>query len=348
MDTLSEMLRSVRLKGGVFLDARFTAPWSAVSALTPEDCRALMVDPGQICSLHYVIEGELTCEVDGEPPLKVSAGELLLLPRNDTHTLASTPGQRAMNVREFIEPGPDGLGRIVYGGGGAATHLVCGYLANEDRRSPLLSTLPRVLKIGVLDGTSREWVESSARYAARQLSQGILASSSVMARLSELLFVEAVRAYAASLSDERKSWLAGLKDAHVGQALALLHNRLADPWTTDSLAREIGVSRSVLIERFTAALAVPPMRYLTQARMALAKELLLQGRKSVPQIALEAGYEAEAAFNRAFKREVGLPPIAWRDSETKRSTSASKSNEPAALDLASRLPQRIYSIAADA
>ncbi len=151
------------------------------------------------------------------------------------------------------------------------------------------------------------------RYGAEQLAQGLLASSAVMARLSELLFVEAVRAYAEARERQDNDWLQGLKDPHVGRALAVMHDRLYHPWTADELARQVGVSRSVLAERFTATVGEPPMRYLTLSRMQLAKELLRQRRRSIPQIAEDVGYEAEAAFNRAFKREVGVPPAAWRD-----------------------------------
>jgi len=316
MDTLSEVLRSVRLKGGVFLDGRFTTPWSVTAGLTVEEMRAFMPAPEHVCSLHYVIEGRLYCEVEGEPALEVNAGELLLLPRNDSHTLSSAPGQEPHDVHHLVQPtGGGGLHRIAYGGGGATTHVICGYLGNEERRNPLISTLPRMLKVSIAEGASRDWVESSVRYGAQQLVQGLLASSTVMARLSELLFVEAVRAYSETRERQDGDWLHGLKDPHVGRALAVMHDRLDHPWTADGLAREVGVSRSVLAERFTATVGESPMRYLTQSRMQLAKELLLQGRRSISQIAVDVGYEAEAAFSRAFKREIGTPPAAWRDAQ---------------------------------
>lgn len=315
MDTLSEILRSVRLKGAVFIDGRFTSPWSVASEVTAEDVRAYMPDPEEMCGLHYVIEGTLYCQVDGEPPLEVKAGELLLLPRNDRHILTDAPGQATPFFgRDLAEPpSVDGLARINYGGGGDFTHIICGYLGSEERRNPLISTLPRMLKVNIAEAASRAWVESSVRYGAQQLAQGLLASSAVMARLSELLFVEAVRAYAETRERQDKDWLHGLQDPHVGRALAVMHDRLDHPWTADELARAVGVSRSVLSERFNDTIGAPPMRYLTQSRMQLAKELLRQRRRSIPQIAVDVGYEAEAAFNRAFKREVGIPPAAWRD-----------------------------------
>jgi transcriptional regulator GlxA family with amidase domain len=182
-------------------------------------------------------------------------------------------------------------------------------------RNPLMATLPQVLKVNVNEGASRDWIESSVRYGAQQLSEGHHASSSVMARLSELLFVEAVRAYSESQAVHEKHWLHGLKDQYVGRALAALHDRLAHSWSVADMAEVAGLSRSAFVERFTAAMGTPPMQYLAKSRMMLAKELLGERQKSISQVATAVGYEAEAAFNRAFKREFGLPPARWRDQQ---------------------------------
>ncbi|MEQ1520536.1 MAG: AraC family transcriptional regulator [Aestuariivirga sp.] len=317
MDTLSEILRTVRLKGGVFLDARFTPSWSIASSLTPDDMLPYMARPEVLCALHYVVSGEMFIEVEGEEPLLLKSGELVLLPRNAPHVLSSAPGQIPVNSRELIQPGPEsGLSSIVHGSGtGPLTNVVCGYLANEEMRNPLMATLPPVLKVNVNEGASRDWIESSLRYGAQQLSEGQLASSSVMARLSELLFVEAVRAYSESQKVHEQHWLHGLKDQYVGRALAALHDRLSHGWSVADMAEVAGLSRSAFVERFTAAMGTPPMQYLAKSRMLLAKELLVERQKSISQVAAAVGYDAEAAFNRAFKREFGVPPARWRDQQ---------------------------------
>jgi transcriptional regulator GlxA family with amidase domain len=133
-----------------------------------------------------------------------------------------------------------------------------------------------------------------------------------MSRLSELMFVEAVRNYAATLSPAEKGWLAGMRDPVVGGALALMHGKANHPWTAEELASRVALSRSAFTDRFTALVGSPPMRYLTAWRMQLAQEKLRSTRQSVAQIAYEVGYEAEAAFTRAFKREFGTPPATWR------------------------------------
>ena len=317
MDTLSEILRTVRLKGGIFLDARFTPSWSVASSITPDDLLPYMKQAEVLCALHYVISGEMYVEVEGEEPLLVKSGELVLLPRNTPHVLSNRPGQRPVPSGDLIQPGDNGgLASIVHGSGsGPLTNLVCGYLANEEMRNPLMATLPPMLKVNVSEGASRDWIESSVRYGAQQLSEGHHATSSVMARLSELLFVEAVRAYSETQEVHEQHWLHGLKDQYVGRALAALHDRLAHGWSVADLAEVAGLSRSAFVERFTAAMGTPPMQYLAKSRMLLAKELLVERQKSIGQVAAAVGYDAEAAFNRAFKREFGVPPARWRDQQ---------------------------------
>jgi AraC-like DNA-binding protein len=134
-----------------------------------------------------------------------------------------------------------------------------------------------------------------------------------MGRLSELLFAEAVRAYAMSLPASERSWLKGLDDHYVGRAIAAINDDLAHPWSVDEIAGRVGLSRSAFVERFSAAVGLPPMKYLTQSRLDLARQLLLDRRQAVAQVAAKVGYEAEEAFNRAFKRAFGLPPAKWRD-----------------------------------
>lgn len=313
IDPLSEVLRSVRLIGGVFLEARFTAPWCVSSQIAAEDCRPFLAVPAQIIAYHFIIEGRLLIQLDADPPREISAGEIVLLPRNDGHMLASASGLKPINAHDLIQPAADGgLVQISHGGGGEATHLVCGFLGSEEVYNPLIATLPRVLTLDVRQGASRDWVEASVRFAARELAEGRFASSGVMSRLSELLFVEAVRNYASTLSEEETGWLKGLKDPYIGRALALLHGRIDAPWTVEMLAGEVALSRSAFNDRFTSLLGMPAIRYLTLWRLQVAKESLRQGRGAIAQIAHAVGYESEAAFNRAFKREFGHPPARWR------------------------------------
>lgn len=334
MDPLSEVLRSVRLTGGVFLDVRLTAPWCVISELTAEDCKPFLAKPAQLISYHVNLEGKFLLSVEGERAIEVRAGEIVLLPRNDVQTLASAPGLTPVHGASLVQPSPDGgLARVVHGGGGALTHMVCGFLGSQEVYNPLLAGLPRVLKLDIREGTARDWIEASVRFAASELAEGRLASSSVMSRLSEVLLVEAVRQYASTLPAEEVGWLKGLGDPHVGRALALIHNDIGAPWSADLLAKEAALSRSAFMERFTTLVGTPPMRYVTAWRLQTAKLQLRETRKTVGQLAHAVGYESEEAFSRAFKREFGLSPAHWRESLAKVDLSpATRHGGPPALE----------------
>jgi AraC-like DNA-binding protein len=313
-DTLSEIFRSLRLKGGIFLDARFTAPWCVLSQVSAEDITPFLKSPAEIVTLHYVVSGRTYVGVGDDERMIVEEGELVLLPRNDPHVMGSSLEGEPISTDRLIEMSPEGgLARIEHGGAGDLTHIICGFLATEEQRNPFLSSLPPLLKVNIRDGVARDWIESSVRYAAEGMRHGAIAASPVMGRLSELLFAEAIRAYAMGLPESERSWLKGLGDQYVGRAIAAVNDDLAHPWTVDEIAAKAGLSRSAFVERFSAAVGLPPMTYLTLSRLALAKQLLLDRTRAVSQVAAKVGYEAEEAFNRAFKREFGLPPAKWRD-----------------------------------
>jgi len=313
MDALSEVFAAVRLSGGVFLDAEFTAPWCVVSQVGPEDFSAQGGMPAHLIAYHYVVAGRLFVEVAGSPALEVRAGEIVLLPRNDRHLLASIPGLSPVVIADEVQaPTVAAPAVLRHGGGGEATRIVCGYLGCDAPHNPLIATLPPLLRLQMGNSASGAWIESSFRHAAEEFAQGGAGSAAVLGKLAELLFVEAVRRYLADLPAGQTGWLAGLQDRLVGRALALLHTRVAQPWTTEVLAREVGLSRSAFAERFTALLGVPPMHYLANWRLQLAALRLRDSAASTAQIAWDVGYESDAAFCRAFKRAFGVTPAAWR------------------------------------
>ncbi|TCH96364.1 AraC family transcriptional regulator [Roseococcus sp. SYP-B2431] len=314
MDPLSDVLRSVRLTGGLFVEARFTAPWCVTAQVRPEEWSVVLAAPVQVIAYHVVISGRLCVTVDGAPDVTVDAGEIVLFPRNDGHILASGPGQVPIGAGALIQRSPQGgLARISHGGGGEAAHLVCGFLGSGDAYNPLIASLPPVLKLDLREGTARDWIEASVRFAAAELAAGRLPTSSVVSRLSETLLVEAVRHYASALDSGETGWLKGLRDPGVGRALSLMHQDVAAPWSVDELARHVAMSRSAFVERFRALVGVPPIRYLTSWRLQTARHQLRRGGSSVGQVARAVGYESEEAFSRAFKRQSGLSPARWRN-----------------------------------
>lgn len=313
MDVLSDVFAAVRFSGGVFLDAEFTAPWCVLSQVGPEDFDSLGGPPAQLIAYHYVIDGQLLIRLDDGPPLPVLAGEIVLLPRNDAHVLGSAAGLRPQVIDDQIQaPGERTPAVLRHGGGGTPTHIICGYLGCDMPDNLLLQALPPLLKLGVRDGAGGAWLEDSFRHAAAEFAANCSGSGAVLGKLAELLFVEGIRRYLAALPEGQTGWLAGLRDRLVGRALALMHGRVAHPWTTEELARAVGLSRSAFAERFTALIGQPPMRYLARWRLQLAALRLRDGGAATAQIAAAVGYESDAAFNRAFKRAFGTTPAAWR------------------------------------
>ncbi len=313
MDALLDICRTIQLTGGVFLEAEFTAPWCVTSRVAPEDCSPFMSRPAQLIAYHYVTAGRLVLQTEGHAPVPVEAGEIILMPRNDEHVIGSAADLRPVNADCLIQPAAaGGLARIVHGGGGERTQILCGYLGTNTPNTAICGILPRMLKIGVEEGASGSWIESSFRFAAHQLAAGRTESPAVLARLAELLFVEAIRRYVSTLPPEAGGWLDGLRDPVVGRALALLHSRMTHRWTTEELAQEIGLSRSAFAERFTSLMGEPPMRYLANWRMQVAAQRLKSSHEPIARIAFEIGYESEAAFHRAFRRAFDMPPTTWR------------------------------------
>jgi AraC-like DNA-binding protein len=314
MDALSDILRVVRLKGGVFLHAEFTAPWCIFSQFAGEDFGQLLEDAKHLVLYHYVVEGHLRAQIPNQEPVEIEAGEVLILPHNDLHLLGSHLDLSPVPAKQVVRVPPDGgLAVIRHGGGGEKARVVCGFLGCDRMDgNPLTSALPPIVRFDARKGSAAAWMKSSLEFAADEIAARRAGSETVLAKLSELLFVEALRRYVEALPDGQTGWLAGLKDPFVSRALSVLHGSVAQQWTVDDLGRNIGLSRSALADRFTRLIGQPPMRYLASWRLQLAAHHLRNTDMPLARIAEQVGYESEAAFNRAFKRNFGVPPATWR------------------------------------
>jgi AraC family transcriptional regulator, alkane utilization regulator len=320
MDVLSDVLKSVRLEGAVYLNAEFSAPWCVRGKYGLERARKRLPGAEHLVYFHFLTEGRCKVRlVDGGEVLDVGAGDLVLFPRDDRHLMGSDLHLAPLET--------DGMASVVdatdfyqmrFGGGGAVTRFVCGYLScSLSVCRPLLQGLPRVLRIPIGDGQAAALVRDLLRVGVRESVGPRPGGDSVLAKVAELLFVAALRRYIESLPPGGKGWLAGVRDPHVGRALALLHEQPGKGWTVDELAREAALSRSALAERFTELVGEPPIQYLMRWRLALAARTLRSGEEAVSRVAERSGYESEAAFTRAFKREFGMPPTAWRKAAPK-------------------------------
>jgi AraC-like DNA-binding protein len=313
MDALSETLRVVHLVGAIFIQGRFTAPWCYQSPHA--DAAAPYLEPSaeRVVIFHLITEGECFVELEGQAPLHLGAGDAVLFPQGDAHRMASAldlPPAQGAHLATVLARRPR---RLSYGGGGVTTRLICGYMACDARLAGLmLAGLPAVVRVNVRGSNAGDWLEASVRYALVEARSPRPGGDGVLSKLAEVLFIEVLRQYMNDQQEGQTGWLASLGDRIVGKALGALHARPAFAWTLEDLARESGTSRSVLAERFQHLVGSSPIAYLTQWRMLLAANQLRRSTAPLSQIAEDVGYQTDTAFSRAFRREYGLPPGAWR------------------------------------
>lgn len=313
-DPLTDVLTSVRLTGAVFFDVEGTAPWAAEGPPASAISGLVLPEADHIIEFHAVTRGKCLGGILGEEPVPLETGDVICFPHGDAHVLSSARGMRAPPNLSAYERAPGA--RLPFplklGDGPAEVHLVCGFLGCDARPfNPLLAALPRVLRASDRDAPGG-WLSRFMEVAEAEARTPRAGTEAILARLSELMFVEVIRRHVETLLPDRTGWLAGLRDPHVGRALAALHARPEHPWTIDALGREAGLSRSALAERFTALVGEPPMQYLGRWRMQVAAGLLASTHDGVAAIGARVGYASEAAFSRAFRKAVGVPPASWR------------------------------------
>lgn len=328
-DILSDVLRSVRLRGAMYFHVGGMASWAAEAPPASAIAAAVMPEAEHVMEYHVVLTGECWGAIVGEAPVRLRTGDILLLPQGDPHVISSAPGMRAPMEPAFffgqkteqlpfalVFDGVDGP-RPASSGEYYATTLVCGFLGCDLRPyNPLISALPRMLHLPAAE--DQAWIGHFMGHAAIESLERRAGGEAMLERLSEMMFIDAVRRYVDQLQPGSAGWLAALRDRFVGKALRLLHDRPDANWTIDELGRMVGLSRSTLHERFMTLIGQPPMQYLANWRMQLAAEFLRCSDATVASVALEVGYDSEAAFSRAFKRLVGMPPSAWRKQRGKR------------------------------
>lgn len=309
------MLKAIRLDGAFYFNVEFSTPWTITAPASQEMAPALAPAAEHLIIYHLVIEGSGFVSLTDGPRETLSAGDIAMFPHGDAHVLGGGSEINWVSAQDVLTHWKQhGLEVAKFGGGGGeGMKLVCGYLVCEPHLSSVvLGGLPRLLRLNIHGDASGQWLENSIRFSVNQANTDDPGSQAVLTRLSEALFVETVRRYIEQSPAEETGWLAGVRDPDVGRALALLHQDPRRAWTIADLATEIGVSRSVLAERFTRFMGEPPMSYLTRWRLQLGAQMLATTNYGVAQIAGEVGYESEAAFNRAFKRVFDLPPARYR------------------------------------
>lgn len=306
MDALSDVLETVHLHGSVYCRSELTAPWG------------MSIPQVSQAQFHVVRRGRCWILVEGDEPVLLEAGDLVMLPHGTAHTLADRPNSPTRPLFDLVATcmvprGHEGKPPLRHGGGGQATTLLCGYFRFDGGTAhPLLSVLPRVVLLRGEGGRARRWLEAALDLIADETVGGSPGSESLVNRLTAALFIQVVRLHLDQRDELDPSWLAGLRDPRIAHALGLIHGEVSAPWTVEALARQAGMSRSAFSARFSELVGEPPLRYLTRWRMQVAANHLAEDRLSLSQVAEEVGYQAEAAFHKAFKRMMGVTPGAWR------------------------------------
>jgi AraC-like DNA-binding protein len=316
MDALSQALSSVRMTGAIFVDAICTAPWGF--SVPPMERVAHLLAPGteRLVGYHLVTEGKALIGLEGSPDIPITGGDIVIFPHGDPHSVVNgSPSElidSGVSVGRWLQ---GDLTPMRVGGGGEMTRFVCGYFGCERYAARLfLAGLPPCIKMNVRGDGAGEWLENTVQLLLGDTASQRPGRTAMLAKMAEALFIETLRRYMETLPQEQLGWLGGARDPVVGAALALLHRKPCQQWTIAALAAEAGTSKSVLSERFTRFLGEPPLRYLARWRLQLAARKLQTTQHTIVNVAADVGYESEAAFNRAFKREFGMPPAQYRKS----------------------------------
>lgn len=303
-DVLTDVMEQVRLEGTVYFSAELHAPWGVS-----------IVRSGR-APFYAITEGECEIRVGRRTPRRVRAGDFLLLPNAAPHVVRSDPQALVVPFDSWLQAHPmDRRGGTRHPGPGATTRVTGGFFSVDPlKTNPLFGALPPMIHLRGDDARVRQWLEPTLRLIEAETASGLQGAQTVLRRLADVLFIQAVRVYAGET--QAAGWLRGLADPRVGRALMLLHERYAEPWTLDALAREVGVSRTLLAVRFRELVGEAPMAYLTRWRVTRAANRLRAERLPLARVAESVGYQSDAVFAKAFRRVTGQPPGAWRRAAT--------------------------------
>lgn len=328
-DVLSDLLRSVRLRGAVFFYISFRDQWSAEGLASKQIAGGVMPGAEHVMEYHMLAKGTGWASIDGHESVRLDAGDIVMFPQGDRHVISSEPGLAPVPAsaewvcarRNDPKPVPIAFHQGIREPGvmmpvaDSDAILVCGFLGCDLRPfNPLVAALPRILHLPA--ARTGGWVARVIDQAVAESNDKRPGGEAVLERLSEMMFVDAARRYLDDLPEDANGWLAGLRDRYVGKALALLHERAGQAWTVEELAREVGLSRSAFFDRFVQYVGQPPMQYLASWRIQLSTRMLRESNRNVASIAQDVGYDSEAAFSRAFKRMLNVPPAAWRRAQS--------------------------------
>lgn len=332
-DVLADVLDSLKLRGRFFCRCELSAPW------------ALAFAEGVFAHFHVIEQGTCCLQLHGEAsPVTVGLEEgdlLLVIPRGRSYQLSDDPRTPPVPLSEIVGESRGGLRAVIrHGGGGAEAKLICGAFEFQGPQAAAsLAILPLWIRVPKRERHANEWLNETVRLLRKETGEPSMGSETIVTRLIDVMFVEAIRSWLKEQPEGAAGWLGALRDPAIGTALGLIHKTPGKPWTVPSLAAEVGMSRSPFAARFTALVGQAPMSYLKGWRLQLAAKLLQNQALSLSNIAEQVGYESAAAFSRIFKREFGLAPGQYRRSNLTQPAADAGDPRPSSLAHGSRRPR---------
>ncbi|MES2938687.1 MAG: AraC family transcriptional regulator [Pseudomonadota bacterium] len=299
MDPLDDIFAAMRVQSALYARLEARAPWG------------LHLNGGASARFGLVVRGSCLLEVEGiDDPVPLAAGDCFVLAHGSSHVVRDHPLTPTVSCVSVVRPYVGGT--VELGGSGTPATLVCGwFMYDREVAAPLLDLLPTLLHVR-MDQARAQALQGTLQLLAIETAEPDMGSGLVVSRLADILFVQTLRAHVASAGGDKAGWLGALADARIGPALRAIHKDMSRPWTVDALASVALMSRSAFAQRFRQRVGQSPLEYLTRWRMFKAAHLLREERLSLGQVAAKVGYESEAAFSKAFKRERGTGPGAWR------------------------------------
>lgn len=307
MDLLSDILTRIKLTGTLYFRTSFTSPWS------------IKVPSYQnVARFHFAHKGRCFVRVVGhEVPVQLEQGDLIIIPHGAEHTLFCTPEteHEAVHIDQVVaDSGFTGTGALVYGEFGThhETQLVCGHFAfDEHANHPLIDALPDYIHTASLSDSASAWMENTLSLIGSEAGRDRMGSDLIALKLSEIVFAQTLRSHI-DAQGAQSPVLAGFSDTRMAKALKAIHANPAYNWTLEDLAAIAGMSRTSFATTFSRCLSTSPLNYLTQWRMQLARQQLVETEQPMISIAENAGYQSEAAFGRVFKKQFSIAPATYR------------------------------------
>ena len=320
MDALSEVLRVCRLRAAPVLNADLGAPWSLAAGSTSALARSFLPDADSPALFHLVLSGPCVIQAAGTAPQPLAPGYAALVLRGTAHRLGGAASAAEAAISTLARaPIAGELVPVRHGGNGERTRIVS-CIAGLERPlcDPIVESLPDVAIVDLRGSIAARLMDEALAFSLSESEAPRAGGVAWLARLAELAFIEILRRHVEATPPGTTGWIAGLDDRYVGRALALMHGKPSENWTVEKLARQVGLSRSALAERFVQVLGETPIAYLSSWRLRLAAQKLAETRRTVESIASDAGYESSGAFSYAFKRVFGKPPSIWRKNSRRR------------------------------